>query len=81
LSGEDSNGQIRYRLSVSHGDSGGGIVSTKDGKLLSPVCCTTRIAGVGDVWGASPRIIQEMITTPTAFASDLEPIQMPVRDE
>jgi hypothetical protein len=81
LSGEDSNGQIRYRLSVSHGDSGGGIVLDKDGTLLSPVCCTTRIAGVGDVWGASPRVVREMITTPAAFASDLEPVQMPVRDE
>jgi hypothetical protein len=81
LSGEDSNGQIRYRLSVSHGDSGGGIVSTEDGKLLSPVCCTTRIAGVGDVWGASPRVIRDMVTSPASFASDLEPIQMPIREE
>ena len=54
---EDVNGQIRYRLSVSHGDSGGGIIASTSGELLSPVCCTTRIAGVGDVWGASPRVI------------------------
>jgi len=81
LSGEDSNGQVRYRISVSHGDSGGGIVSTVSGRLLSPVCCTTRIAGLGDVWGASPRVIRDMVAKPATFASDLEPIKMPIREE
>lgn len=46
--------QLRYRLSVSPGDSGGGIVCDATGKVLSPVCCTTRLSGTGDVWGASP---------------------------
>jgi hypothetical protein len=77
---ENADLQIRYRLSVSQGDSGGGIVATKTGELLSPVCCTTRLNGVGDVWGASPRVIRSMITHPTNFLDDLKPISMPVRD-
>jgi len=77
---ENADLQIRYRLSVSQGDSGGGIIATKTGELLSPVCCTTRLNGVGDVWGASPRVIRSMITHPTNFLDDLKPISMPVRD-
>ena len=78
LAGEDANGQLRYRLSVSNGDSGGGIIADANGKLLSPVCCTTRIAGVGDVWGASPTVIRRMLANPTDFL-DVKPIEMPVR--
>jgi len=78
LAGEDSNGQLRYRLSVSHGDSGGGIITDAEGRLLSPVCCTTRIGGVGDVWGASPTVIRRMLAAPTDFL-DVKPIEMPVR--
>lgn len=46
--------QWKYRLSVSPGDSGGGILLDKNNRVLSPVCCTTRLAGTGTVWGASP---------------------------
>jgi hypothetical protein len=78
LAGEDANGQLRYRLSVSSGDSGGGIIADADGRLLSPVCCTTRLAGVGDVWGASPTIIRRMIASPTEWL-DLAPVPLPTR--
>lgn len=50
----DSNGQTRYILSVSSGDSGGGIMLDSSGHALSPVCCTSRLSGTGQVWGASP---------------------------
>jgi len=46
--------QCQFRLSVSPGDSGGAIVLNDSGRVMSPVCCTTRLAGTGDVWGASP---------------------------
>jgi len=49
-----SRQQVQYRLSVSPGDSGGGIILTADGKVISPVCCTTRLGGMGDVWGGTP---------------------------
>jgi len=46
--------QLTYKISVSPGDSGGGIVLTSKGYLLSPVCCTTRLGASGTVWGATP---------------------------
>jgi len=53
--GQAANGsQLRYRMSVSPGDSGGGIITTASGEILSPVCCTTRLSGLGDVFGAHP---------------------------
>lgn len=52
--GPNSEGQSEYRLSVSPGDSGGGIIRHDTGECLSPVCCTTRLAGIGRVWGGSP---------------------------
>lgn len=76
LGGPDQNGQARYRLSVSPGDSGGGIMLDSNGNLLSPVCCTTDLAAVGTVWGASPENIRRMLAAPTEFM-DLPPIAMP----
>lgn len=50
----DGNGQLRFRLSVSSGDSGGGIVIDDSGRVVSSVCCTTNRGTVADVWGCSP---------------------------
>lgn len=50
----DANGQIRMRMSVSSGDSGGGVVLDGAGRIVSTVCCTTRRGAIADVWGASP---------------------------
>lgn len=36
----DSRNQIAMRLSVSSGDSGGGIAQHSDGRIVSVVCCT-----------------------------------------
>lgn len=52
--GANERGMLRYRLSVSPGDSGGGICLDAEGHVLSPVCCTTCLGCEGDVWGASP---------------------------
>lgn len=51
---EPKRNQVRFRMSVSPGDSGGGIIVTADNRIVSPVCCTTKLAGVGDVWGGAP---------------------------
>lgn len=76
VSGPNPSGQVEYELSVSPGDSGGGIVTDSNGHLLSPVCCTTRLAGRGRVWGGSPEQIRRMLATPTDYV-DLAPIEMP----
>lgn len=76
LAGVNPDGQVRYRLSVSPGDSGGGICLTSAGELLSPVCCTDRLAGVGNVWGGSPENIRRMLANPTQFLG-LPPKPMP----
>jgi len=49
----DSNGQIRMKLNVSSGDSGGGIFHADTGELVACVCCTSGIAKFADVWGGS----------------------------
>jgi hypothetical protein len=64
---ENSDGQVCYVLSVSQGDSGGGILDAETNHLLSPVCCTTRLNGPGYVWGASPRVINKLLSQPTTF--------------
>ena len=74
--GPNQSQQVQYRLDVSPGDSGGGICVDADGRLLSPVCCTTCLGCVGDVWGGSPERIREMVSNPTNFI-DLPPVPMP----
>ncbi len=76
LERETPDGQAVYHLSVSPGDSGGGICHDAAGKLLSPVCCTTNLAAPGSVWGGRPEKINEMLRSPTAFMG-VPPIQMP----
>ncbi len=49
----DSHGQIKMRLSVSSGDSGGGIFREDNGELVACVCCTAGMARVADVWGGA----------------------------
>lgn len=75
----DSNGQLRFSMSVSSGDSGGGILMTPDGKVISCVCCTTQRGAQGSVWGASPEAIHR--AQPTAMVlDDWVPLDIPVRD-
>lgn len=76
----DQNGQCRYRLSVSSGDSGGGICLNDKGEVLSPVCCTSRLSGVGSVWGASPESCRRLRPT-VMVLDDWTPVEMPVRPE
>lgn len=57
---ESSQGQLRFTLNVSSGDSGGGIFSEETGELVAAVCCTTRIAGTGSVYGGSCVVASRM---------------------
>lgn len=69
---ENGDGQTQFRLSVSPGDSGGGMLRADTLELISTVCCTTRLAGTGDVWGASVRSIRA--ARPGAVNLDALPI-------
>lgn len=69
--------QCRFRLSVSPGDSGGGIILDSESKVISPVCCTTRLGGLGDVFGASP-VHAAKIRPSRITAEFAEPLHYPV---
>jgi hypothetical protein len=76
VGGPNSDGQVEYLLSVSPGDSGGGIVDQRTRELLSPVCCTTCLGCSGRVWGASPDRIRAVMHAPVQYL-ELEPWPMP----
>lgn len=76
LQSNNGSGQVMFELSVSPGDSGGGICLNSEGQVISPVCCTTRIAAVGQVFGGRPEEIHRMLQLPAAFV-DLPPMKMP----
>lgn len=50
---EDAGGKLRFRLSVSSGDSGGAILRTDTKEVVGAVCCTTAKGQVAKVWGCS----------------------------
>lgn len=79
IAGTDGNGQCRYSLSVSHGDSGGGIALDTSGRVLSPVCCTTRTDAVGDVWGCSPLVAAKRLAQGWEVSGEWHPIEVPMR--
>lgn len=81
VGGPNPDGMVQYELSVSPGDSGGGICMTSSGELLSPTCCTTRLGGRGSVFGGAPEVIRTMIASPASY-TDVMPVPMPaVRSE
>lgn len=70
--------QCQYHLSVSPGDSGGGIVLADGERVLSPVCCTTRLSGPGTVYGATPQQCRELRPVRIVSYPDAPPVN-PVR--
>lgn len=79
LAKSDSNGQIQFYLSVSSGDSGGGICMDKDGKIVATVCCTTQRGAKGYVGGAGPAALRR--AKPTAMVlDDWTPSEVPIRE-
>jgi hypothetical protein len=77
--GVDSNGQLRMKLSVSSGDSGGGIVIDQSGRIVSTVCCTSRRGAVADVWGAAPESFRAG-QRDTVDLDEWRPIDVPIRE-
>lgn len=66
--------QVAYRLSVSPGDSGGGIIMEKGSRVLSPVCCTNRLSAYGTVYGASPGACRALLKVAHAFDEASVPV-------
>lgn len=80
LQRDTGGGQVMFEMSVSPGDSGGGICLDSSGAVVSPVCCTTRLAQVGQVYGARPEVVRQMMVSPASF-TDVPPMRMPDRVE
>lgn len=79
----DSNGQTELFLSVSSGDSGGGMFREDNGELISTVCCTTSRGNKARVWGANVDSIRRLRPKSAANTAGEEwkPLELPLRGE
>lgn len=74
---ENGDGQLRMTLSVSSGDSGGGIFRADTNELVSVVCCTSGMARKVSMWGGSAESARR--TRPkVATAEDWIPVPIPL---
>lgn len=78
--GQDSNGQLEMSLSVSSGDSGGGIFRNDTGELISCVCCTTSKGNKARVWGCAAEVARKYRPGAAADTGDWQPREMPTRN-
>lgn len=76
--GIDSNGQLRFFLSVSSGDSGGGIMREDTKELLACVCCTSILARPGQMWGGAS-VTAGRLRPVSVQAEGLMPMPIPLR--
>jgi hypothetical protein len=76
---ENAQGQLRMTLSVSSGDSGGGIFRDDNNELISVVCCTSGMGRKVSMWGCSAEVAQR--TRPGASDADETwmPFPIPLR--
>lgn len=79
---ENRDGQIRMTLSVSSGDSGGGIFRADTNEVISTVCCTSGMARKVSMWGGST---QQCNRHRPARVSEVEPngwspLPIPIRE-
>jgi hypothetical protein len=76
---ENAQGQLRMVLSVSSGDSGGGIFHADTNELVSVVCCTSGMGRRVSMWGCSAEVARR--TRPKATDDDEAwvPVPIPLR--
>lgn len=74
---ENSRGQTQFDLSVSSGDSGGGIAVNGQGKIISCVCCKNIDPRSRQMWGASILSIRKNMPTILTADADWTPIPVP----
>jgi hypothetical protein len=81
---DSGTGKAEMVLSVSSGDSGGGIFRTDTGELISTVCCTTRKGARVTMYGGNVESIRRLrprdATAAPAEADWWKPIDIPVAD-
>lgn len=79
----DAKGMLPMRISVSSGDSGGGMFRADNGHLVACVCCTRARGRFADVWGGSSvraaklRPAAPPVVPPTSDEFEWTPIEMP----
>ncbi len=76
---DNGEGQTQYQISVSSGDSGGGIALNEKGHILSPVCCTTAKGQRAQVWGATVEQCRKLRPLPSPVLEEWTPIDIPMK--
>jgi hypothetical protein len=76
---ENGQGQLRMILSVSSGDSGGGIFRADTNELVSVVCCTSGMARKVSMWGCSAEVARRTRPKPADNADEAwVPVPIPI---
>lgn len=76
---ENGQGQLRMILSVSSGDSGGGIFRADTNELVSVVCCTSGMARKVSMWGCSAEVARRTRPRPADDADEAwVPVPIPI---
>jgi hypothetical protein len=76
---ENGQGQLRMVLSVSSGDSGGGIFRADTNELVSVVCCTSGMARKVSMWGCSAEVARRTRPKPADDADEAwVPVPIPI---
>ncbi len=73
---ENSRGQLTMHLSVSSGDSGGGIFDATTGELIAVVCCTQQRGAKAAMYGCSAAVARKLRPT-VATSEEWIPTQIP----
>lgn len=80
----DGNGQLKFSLSVSSGDSGSGIFLTDNNEVVATVCCTSSMARKGSMWGGACTIAAKLRPSAKYDAhlfDQITPVEMPQRKD
>jgi len=71
-------GQTQFYMSVSSGDSGGGIALDEGGRVLASVCCTEAKGRKANCWGCSVESARKFMPKELANEFEWTPIDIPI---
>lgn len=74
-----SEGQTQFMLSVSSGDSGGGIALDAHGRVVSSVCCTEAKGRKANCWGCSVESIRKLRPKQHTTEFEWHPVEIPIK--
>ena len=80
VNGQNSDGQTQFILSVSSGDSGGGIALDRTGRILSSVCCTEARGRKANCWGCSVESARRIRPKQLTDDFNWSPIALPIKE-